>query len=381
MVGHQNQHPVEQDRIAERADREAMLEMPETEAAAALVALQRQLALFQRVAIALAEEGQHQLAIGAEPLPVDVEGDGVGRELPPFDDREPPGVVGAADAHMVGDDVEDQTETVLFQRVREAQEALLATQFRIDPGVVDDVVAMGRARPRCLHGRGIDMADAEPCEIGQDRDRIVEGEAGMELQAVGRARRRRGERVGVAGFAVRVARQGALLIRVHERATKNAPVQGRRRISAPISMPGLAQRTLDEPGPSTTTSPSPKCATKRSLPRSKSTRCRACQAWGVGRSHRETVSWSAAAPARDADRAGPSSPPEFRHGAIARSPSSPAASGRRSAGRSGRAPPPPRSRRSRRIPDAARPAPHATAQDRRNRRNTGRASKPATPRP
>ncbi|KRE05025.1 hypothetical protein ASE63_24995 [Bosea sp. Root381] len=60
-----------------------MLEMPNAEAIAALVALQRQLALFQSVAIALAEEGKRQLAIGAQSLPVDVEGNGVGRSLAP----------------------------------------------------------------------------------------------------------------------------------------------------------------------------------------------------------------------------------------------------------------------------------------------------------
>ena len=191
LVGGEDQDPVEQDRIAQRADREAVLEMPEAEAAAALVARQLQLTLLERIAIAPAEEGQHQLAVGAEALPVDVEGHGMGRELPPFDHREPPRIVGAADAHMVGHDVEDQAETFLLQRLREPKKAFFPAEFRIDPHVVDDVVAMGRARPRCLDRRGIDMADAELGQIGQDRDRVVEGEAGMELQPVGRPRWRR----------------------------------------------------------------------------------------------------------------------------------------------------------------------------------------------
>ncbi|KRE05026.1 hypothetical protein ASE63_25000 [Bosea sp. Root381] len=42
--------------------------------------------------------------------------------------------------------------------------------------MVHDIVAMGGAWAGRLDRRRIDMADAEPGEIGQDCDRVVEGE-------------------------------------------------------------------------------------------------------------------------------------------------------------------------------------------------------------
>ena len=61
--------------------------------------------------------------------------------------------------------------------------------------MVDDVVAVGAARPRLQIGRGIDVADAEPGQIGGKRRGVREAEAVVELQAVGRPRDRR--RAGV----------------------------------------------------------------------------------------------------------------------------------------------------------------------------------------
>ena len=77
--------------------------------------------------------------------------------------------------------------------VREADEARLAAELRVDRAVVDDVVAVGRARPRLLQGRGVDVADPEPRQVGHDRLRVREGEVLVELQPVGGAGRRRGE--------------------------------------------------------------------------------------------------------------------------------------------------------------------------------------------
>ena len=194
-LAERDERPVEDDGEAQRADREPVLVMPDAERAFGGIEGKFQLALVEGVAVAVAEEGHDELAVGAEPLPVDVEGPRVGRELAPFERRQPGRVVGAADAHVVRHDVEDEAEAVLPQRVGETVERRLAAELRVDRAMVDDVVAVGRARPRPVDRRGVDMADPEPREIRHDRCRVVEGEVLVELQTVGRARRRRGERV------------------------------------------------------------------------------------------------------------------------------------------------------------------------------------------
>ncbi len=88
-------------------------------------------------------------------------------------------------ADMVGHEIENQTEVVLFQRPAQSLESGIAAEFRIDPGVVDDVVAMGAALA-CLHeGRRIEMGDAERFQVGNNGGSRVEIEVRRELQAIG----------------------------------------------------------------------------------------------------------------------------------------------------------------------------------------------------
>ena len=183
------QNPAEDRRVAEGPDRELVLVVPDAEGALLGVELQFEMAVLQRLAVALAEERDHEVAARAEALPIDVEGVGEGRERPPFQHREPPRVVGAADAHVVGHDVEEELQPVCVQRVGEADEVALAAEFRVDPAMVHDVVAVGRAGPRLLERRGVDVADPERGEIRDDPFRVGEGEVLVELQAVGRPRR------------------------------------------------------------------------------------------------------------------------------------------------------------------------------------------------
>ena len=53
--------------------------------------------------------------------------------------------------------------------------------------MIDDVVAVGAARPRLQIGGGIEMADAEPGQVGRQLGGAVEAEILVELQAVGGA--------------------------------------------------------------------------------------------------------------------------------------------------------------------------------------------------
>src|SRR5277367_2633782 len=89
-------------------------------------------------------------------------------------------------ADMVRNEIEDQAEVVLLQRLAQSFKAGLAAELRIELGMVDDVVAMGAALPRLQEWRGVDMADAETFQIGDDRRGGVEIEIRRELQAVGR---------------------------------------------------------------------------------------------------------------------------------------------------------------------------------------------------
>src|ERR1019366_835676 len=64
-------------------------------------------------------------------------------------------------------------------------EAGIAAEFRIEPGVIDDVVAVGAALA-CLHeGRGIEMRDTQRFQIGDDGSGRVEIEVRRQLDAIG----------------------------------------------------------------------------------------------------------------------------------------------------------------------------------------------------
>src|SRR5438270_13262229 len=63
----------------------------------------------------------------------------------------------------------------------------LATDLRVEPVVIDDVVAMRRSRPRFHQWRRVDVADPELRKIGDERGGIAEREALVKLQPVGGA--------------------------------------------------------------------------------------------------------------------------------------------------------------------------------------------------
>jgi hypothetical protein len=79
---------------------------------------------------------------------------------------------------VVRDDVEEELDPVGVERLGEADEAVLAAELRVDRAVVDDVVAVGRARPRALERRGVDVADPELLEIRGDPFRVPRRSAG-----------------------------------------------------------------------------------------------------------------------------------------------------------------------------------------------------------
>ena len=77
-----------------------------------------------------------------------------------------------------------------FERRGKPRESLVAAELRVEPVVVDDVVAVRAAGPRLEEGRGVEMRDAELLEVGRQRGGVVEAEGLGELQPVGGERHR-----------------------------------------------------------------------------------------------------------------------------------------------------------------------------------------------
>src|SRR5262245_18980618 len=74
-----------------------------------------------------------------------------------------------------------------MQHIDQRSEFCLRADFRIEPIVVNDVVAVRRTRARLHYRRGIDMADAKSRQIGYEPDGVTERELPVELQAIGSA--------------------------------------------------------------------------------------------------------------------------------------------------------------------------------------------------
>src|SRR4051794_32988309 len=89
------------------------------------------------------------------------------------------------DADMIGYEVENQTEIVLFQCCAEFCKAIFTAKLRIELGVIGDVVTMRRALARLHERRGVEVADAERLQIRHDARGRFKVEIRGELQAIG----------------------------------------------------------------------------------------------------------------------------------------------------------------------------------------------------
>ncbi|MNF45948.1 hypothetical protein D3C84_270970 [compost metagenome] len=118
-------------------------------------------------------------------MPLDVEEFAVGAEPPPLQQIEPPGIVRAADGHVIGHEVQHQAHVPGAQGLHQAPQCGLTAQFGIDPAGVDHIVSVRRAAARTEQGRGVQMADAQVAEVRHQRHRVIQGEATMKLQPEG----------------------------------------------------------------------------------------------------------------------------------------------------------------------------------------------------
>src|SRR5262249_15940208 len=176
--------------IARERDRQPMLEIPCREAPLARIVAQRDLALRQCLPIGGAENRNENAGSRAmQGRPIDVERARMRRCGPPFERAEPPRVVGAMHANVVGHEIDDESETCGPQRGRQLGKSLVAAELWIEPCRIDHVVAVGAASPRLEDRRRIDMAHAEIAQIGDDPCRSSETEIRRQLQAVGRDHR------------------------------------------------------------------------------------------------------------------------------------------------------------------------------------------------
>ncbi len=119
----------QQARIVQGTDRQLVRVVgPDGQAALVEVEPHRQLARLQHRAVMVAEEGDQQSALQvlAVGRPVDVEPAGEGRGGPPFQHAQPSGVARAADAHVVGHEVEDQLQALGVEGGAHPPEARLA---------------------------------------------------------------------------------------------------------------------------------------------------------------------------------------------------------------------------------------------------------------
>ena len=144
---------------------------------------------FQFGPILIAQDGQKKLVAHGrlERLPIDVEIFGVLRGVAVFQHVLPPdGVV--THPHVVGNDVEQQAQTLPLQLRRETGKAFVSPQFRIEAVVTGHIIPVHAAGPGFKDGRGIEVADAQLLEVAHDGLGVGKVEVLVHLHPVGRNR-------------------------------------------------------------------------------------------------------------------------------------------------------------------------------------------------
>jgi hypothetical protein len=146
-------------------------------------------AAFEGAAVMVAEDREEDFLVESRVtgVPVDVEGGGEPGAMAVAKEISPPMVMGMADAHVVGDDIEEQAEVKSFEGAGEVLECGESAEFGVEAVGVADVIAVGAARAREKEWGGVEMADTEVGEVGGESCRVVESKAVMKLEAVGGA--------------------------------------------------------------------------------------------------------------------------------------------------------------------------------------------------
>ena len=183
----------EQDRgIVARLHRKTMLVIIDAEAPIGFVIAQHQISVGQALAVGRPKEWRQHPSPerSVRRVPIDVEVVGVRAGAAPFQHVHPPGIVIVADAHVIGHDIQDKPHLLGPECPDHAAERLFPAQFRVDGGVVHDVIAVRGAGAGGQQRGCVEMADAQLGEIWHQRRRVIQRETLVKLQA-----RRSGERL------------------------------------------------------------------------------------------------------------------------------------------------------------------------------------------
>src|SRR5947209_3688823 len=136
-------------RVFAGIDRETMLKVEDAELALLPIEFQLEFTAVQDRAVLISQNWYEHLApeFLFQRFPIDIEEFGITRGLAIFQDIQPPGIVTAHNAHVVGNDIQNLPHAMLVERVDELIELLRSPNFRIQTVVVDDVVSVSAARP------------------------------------------------------------------------------------------------------------------------------------------------------------------------------------------------------------------------------------------
>lgn len=104
----------------------------------------------------------------------------------PGNDAAPPWIFEAC-GHVIGHDVENEAHIVAVQRIRQPAQPIKAAERGVDLVWIRDVITVRRSADGGHQGGGIEMADPQSLEIGNQLRCPCEVHAIAELQAVGRA--------------------------------------------------------------------------------------------------------------------------------------------------------------------------------------------------
>jgi hypothetical protein len=148
---------------------------------------QLQLAGLEDAAVVVTEHGQEDGGgkTGRGGVPSDVEGrcktraGAAGEKIPP------PAVAAAGDGHVVGDDIKDNAQTCACSGSYQPAPCRFPSQLGAHSGVIDDVIAMRRARCGLQEGREVEMADAQVLQIRYDGRSPVQTQIRPQLEPVG----------------------------------------------------------------------------------------------------------------------------------------------------------------------------------------------------
>ena len=152
----------------------------------ALAALQRDLPPLDRSGEGSAEHREQdpasELALGRAPVDVEPARELRGR---PVGENVVPGGVLAGGGHVIGDDVQHDPHAVRRERRVQRFQIRLGAELRINKVRVHHVVPVRASPAGTQDRRAVDVADAEPAQVRNEGARRGEGEAGVQLQAIG----------------------------------------------------------------------------------------------------------------------------------------------------------------------------------------------------